>query len=206
MSKLEILNELKDKALKNNIDNQENIYVNVLIRDKKFKQFCGNGQQKIRWLTDCAIYKFEISSEQKVTCGPAYGLKMEDGSLCDLNKTIASTLATGANVLVLLKEEYDVETEDKLKRKGSNTHQINLVNNFYDEPNEYGEEGENEGEEEGHNYKNEYGSNNEEEMHYLPRNGDFEDNMEDNEENEYNSNNNNEGEEQHLNNEEDQQQ
>lgn len=178
-----MLKEIKEKAPKMNSDNKENIYINVLIREKKFKQYCGNGIQKIRWLTDCAIYKYEISSEQKVTCGPAYGLKMENGSLCDLNNTIASTLVTGANVLVLLKEEYDVEMEDKSKKKDDNDKQINLVNNFYDEPDEY-----NDREEEDYNSENDENDEDDqnEEMHYLPLNDNNYDSNEEENEGKYN--------------------
>ena len=49
-------------------------FVNILIREKKYRQYCGEGLQKIRWLTDCAIYKYE-NETKKTNLGIAYGLK-----------------------------------------------------------------------------------------------------------------------------------
>ena len=42
-------------------------FVNILIREKKYRQYCGEGQQKIRWLTDCAIYKYETETKKTET-------------------------------------------------------------------------------------------------------------------------------------------
>lgn len=124
------MNDLKNKI--NKVNNME-IYINVLIRDKKFRQYCGVGQQKLRWLTDCAIFKYENANDHKIQCGVAYGLKTETGELCDLNNTIASTLQNGANVMVLLKEEYEVEIEERKKRKlnGENNKESLNNNNVY---------------------------------------------------------------------------
>ena len=124
-NKVDQLKELRDKARNannelnrptpNDKDKENNMYVNVLIRDKKFHQFCGDGTQKLRWLTDCAIFKYENATDKKGSCGIAYGLKSESGALCNLENTIKSTLQSGSNVMVLLKEEYDVEMEERSK-------------------------------------------------------------------------------------------
>ena len=124
MSKLEVVKELRKKTVKQDYinpallnDDRETFFVNVLIRGKKFRQYCGDGHQKIRWLTDCAIFKYESGGNKKKNCGIAYGLKNENGDLCDLESTIASCLTNGANVLVLLKEEYDAELRERERQR-----------------------------------------------------------------------------------------
>ena len=124
MSKLEVVKELRKKTVKQDYINpsllnedKETFFVNVLIRGKKFRQYCGDGHQKIRWLTDCAIFKYENGGNKKKNCGIAYGLKNENGDLCDLENTIASCLTNGANVLVLLKEEYDAELRERERQR-----------------------------------------------------------------------------------------
>ena len=126
-------------------------FVNILIREKKYRQYCGEGLQKIRWLTDCAIYKYE-NETKKTNLGIAYGLKNENGNLCDLNSRIIDNLENGANVLVLLKEEYESERRERKKTEGKgNTNltdeflrQLKQFNNGYKF--EYDEENENENE------------------------------------------------------------
>ena len=134
-------------------------FVNILIREKKYRQYCGDGLQKIRWLTDCAIYKYE-NETKKTNLGIAYGLKNENGNLCDLNSRIIDNLENGANVLVLLKEEYESEMRERKKTGGKGN--TNLTDDFlrqlkqfnsgykfdYEEENEEKEEKENENENE----------------------------------------------------------
>ena len=133
-------------------------FVNILIREKKYRQYCGEGLQKIRWLTDCAIYKYE-NETKKTNLGIAYGLKNENGNLCDLNSRIIDNLENGANVLVLLKEEYESEMRERKKTGGKGN--TNLTDDFlrqlkqfnngykfeYDEEDENENENENEGDE-----------------------------------------------------------
>ena len=102
-------------------------FVNILIREKKYRQYCGEGLQKIRWLTDCAIYKYE-NETKKTNLGIAYGLKNENGNLCDLNSRIIDNLENGANVLVLLKEEYESEMRERKKTGGKGN--TNLTDDF----------------------------------------------------------------------------
>ena len=102
-------------------------FVNILIREKKYRQYCGEGLQKIRWLTDCAIYKYE-NETKKSNIGVAYGLKNENGNLCDLDSRIIDNLENGANVLVLLKEEYESEMRERKKTGGKGN--TNLTDDF----------------------------------------------------------------------------
>ena len=102
-------------------------FVNVLIREKKYRQYCGDGLQKIRWLTDCAIFKYE-NETKKSNLGVAYGLKNENGKLCDLDSRIIDNLENGANVLVLLKEEYESEMKERKRTGGKGN--TNLSDDF----------------------------------------------------------------------------
>jgi hypothetical protein len=90
-----------------------NIWINVLIRDQKFKIYCGQGNQNIRWLTDVAIFRYE--NQTGTTCGLAFGLKLENGNMCDLQETINTILKKDENVWILLKEEYDIYQEEMQK-------------------------------------------------------------------------------------------
>ena len=144
-------------------------FVNILIREKKYRQYCGEGLQKIRWLTDCAIYKYE-NETKKTNLGIAYGLKNENGNLCDLNSRIIDNLENGANVLVLLKEEYESEMRERKKTGGKgNTNltddflrQLKQFNNGYKF--EYDEEDENENENEGDEFVDQEDNENEEDI------------------------------------------
>ena len=82
---------------------------------------------KKRWLTDYAIYKYE-NETKKTNLGVAYGLKNENGNLCDLNSRIIDNLENGANVLVLLKEEYESEMRERQKSGGKGN--TNLTDDF----------------------------------------------------------------------------
>ena len=126
MSRLAIVKLLRQRTIKTEFMDPDNLkedenetqkyFVNVLIRDKKYRQYCGEGKQKIRWLTDCAIFKYENEYKRKKTCGIAYGLKNENGELCDLESKICDCLTNGAHVLVLLKEEYESEIREREKK------------------------------------------------------------------------------------------
>ena len=150
-------------------------FVNILIREKKYRQYCGEGLQKIRWLTDCAIYKYE-NETKKTNLGIAYGLKNENGNLCDLNSRIIDNLENGANVLVLLKEEYESEMRERKRTGGKGN--TNLTDDFlrqlkqfnngykfdYDEENENEKENENENENEGDEFVDQDENDNEEDI------------------------------------------
>ena len=163
MSRLAIVKLLRQRTIKTEFMDPENLkenenetqkyFVNVLIRDKKYRQYCGEGKQKIRWLTDCAIFKYENEYKRKRTCGIAYGLKNENGELCDLESKICECLTNGAHVLVLLKEEYESEirererkiqlekeTRNRSKRTSKNISNNNLINKLNKELREKGDD------------------------------------------------------------------
>ena len=191
MSRLAIVKLLRQRTIKTEFMDPENLkenenetqkyFVNVLIRDKKYRQYCGEGKQKIRWLTDCAIFKYENEYKRKRTCGIAYGLKNENGELCDLDSKICECLTNGAHVLVLLKEEYESEIRErerkiqlenqvrnKSKRTSKNISNNNLINKLNKELREKGDDSQTkennikneEEEEENKKFEEEFKSNN----------------------------------------------
>jgi hypothetical protein len=121
-TKVDFLRELRDNKDKENMTIEERtdpnlnlkLYVNVLIKDQKYKIFCGEGNQKLRWLTDVAIYRYQEYTESK--CGMAYSIKLENGSLCDLDDRLNTVLQNNENVWVLLKEEYEMYLESQQKK------------------------------------------------------------------------------------------
>lgn len=116
MNRIELLKELKlSSTLKReNVEDKEGaIYVNVLVKEKNFRIYCGDGRQKLRWLTDCAIYKYENSNEDGIKCGLAFSIKLENGNICDLEDIIYNVLENNANVWILFKQEFEFY-QDKL--------------------------------------------------------------------------------------------
>jgi len=45
----------------------QEISIHVMIKEKIFIIYCGEGRQKVRWLTDNAIFKYEALNKTK--CG-----------------------------------------------------------------------------------------------------------------------------------------
>lgn len=84
--------------------------VNALVKEKTFKIYCGEGNQKVRWLTDAAIIKYENLYKKK--CGLAYGVKLESGHTCDLNSIVKESFRPNENIWILLREEYDALKEE----------------------------------------------------------------------------------------------
>lgn len=113
-TKLDFLKELRDSKAGGDDEGSSAFYCNVLIKDKKFKIFCGEGIQKLRWLTDVAIFKYKAYTGN--SCGVAYYVKLEDGNICDLEEQIKTTLQNNENLWVLFKEEYDIYLEEMNKK------------------------------------------------------------------------------------------
>jgi len=84
-------------------ENSEDYYINVLIKEKKFRIYCGDGRQKLRWLTDVCILKYDKSLGGKCNLGIAYGMKLENGNLCDLDEIINTVLKKNEFVWILMK-------------------------------------------------------------------------------------------------------
>ena len=113
-TKLDFIKDLRNSKNVAEEESEQAFYCNVLIKDKKMRIYCGAGKQKLRWLTDAAIFKYRAYSEQK--CGVACFVKLEDGSICELEEQINQTLQNNENIWVLFKEEYEVYVEELNKK------------------------------------------------------------------------------------------
>jgi len=113
LNRIELLKEIKLSKKETREDKEGAIYINVLVKEKNFRIYCGSGKQKLRWLSDCAIYKYEKSNEDAGKCGLAYSMKLENGNICDLDDIICSVLENDAYVWILFKQEFEFY-QDKL--------------------------------------------------------------------------------------------
>ena len=68
-----------------------------------FQVFCGAGTQKIRWLSDVALHRYEHFHNQDP--GLAKGMRFENGTLIDMDITICDKLEGDTHVWVILKED-----------------------------------------------------------------------------------------------------
>ena len=75
----------------------------VNVRDQHYTVFCGAGTQKIRWLSDVALHRYEHFTKEDP--GLAKGMRFENGTLIDMECTICDKLETNTEVWVLLKED-----------------------------------------------------------------------------------------------------
>ena len=63
------------------------IHVNVHVRDQMFPVFCGQGTQRVKWLSDVALHRYE-SFNSTSDPGLAKGMRFENGELLDLESMI----------------------------------------------------------------------------------------------------------------------
>ena len=77
--------------------------IKVWVRDDSYDIFCGAGTQKIRWLSDVALHRYEHFHSGDA--GLAKGMRYENGTLIDMEMTICEKLENNASVFVILKED-----------------------------------------------------------------------------------------------------
>jgi hypothetical protein len=77
--------------------------VNVHVRDQMFSIYCGSGSQKVRWLSDVALHRYEHFFG--VDPGLAKGMRYENGNIIDMETIISDKLETEIHVWVILKED-----------------------------------------------------------------------------------------------------
>ena len=93
---------------------QEPLQITVHVRDKDFEVFCGAGNQKIRWLSDVALHRFQHFYNQDP--GLAMGMRYESGNEINMDMTIFNELANKQHVWVILKEDKALEDADPASR------------------------------------------------------------------------------------------
>ena len=85
--------------------------VKVHVRDQNFVIFCGAGTQKIRWLSDVALHRYQHFHNQDP--GLAKGMRFESGDTIDMELTINRELQPNSNVWVILKEDLALMEADQ---------------------------------------------------------------------------------------------
>lgn len=82
----------------------------VHLKDQMFEIECGGGRQRVQWLGDVAVHRYQLFLG--VDLGPCEGLKLEVGEALNLSNTIADSLPAGTHVWVLLKDDVSLQTEE----------------------------------------------------------------------------------------------
>lgn len=70
--------------------------IEVYIRDKVISISCGVGAQKIRWLADAASLRYD--SNGMLTTGEPKSVKIEDGTILNMNDRICDRLIDNSRV------------------------------------------------------------------------------------------------------------
>ena len=84
----------------------------VHLKDQIFEIECGGGRQRVQWLGDVAVHRYQLF--MGIDLGPCEGLRLEEGTLLNMSTTIADSLPNETHVWVLLKGTHytdDVQTE-----------------------------------------------------------------------------------------------
>jgi hypothetical protein len=79
----------------------------VHLKDQIFDIECGGGRQRVQWLGDVAVHRYQLF--MNVDLGPCEGLRLEEGELLNMSTTIADKLAAETHVWVLLKGNPHIE-------------------------------------------------------------------------------------------------
>lgn len=67
---------------------RKNFQVKVHVRDQEFTVYCGSGTQRIRWLSDVALHRYEHFFGAGSDPGLAKGMRFENGELVDMDQLI----------------------------------------------------------------------------------------------------------------------
>ena len=89
--------------------------IEVYVKDSVFTINCGNGAQKLRWLTETAALKYDPNAMMKI--GEPKCLKLEDGTLLNLNDRISDRLYDNVRVWIVF-EDYGAQDKKKEGKKG----------------------------------------------------------------------------------------
>lgn len=77
---------------------------------------CGNGSQKMRWLAEVGALKYDSNSMMRV--GEPKGIRLEDGTMLNMNDRISDRLYDNVRVWVLF-EDYSSPEKSKTQKKGT---------------------------------------------------------------------------------------
>ena len=79
--------------------------IEVHIKDKQFTINCGDGLQKLKWLGDVAIFRFD--QFYSTNTGTTKGIRYENGTMLNMNEIIKDVLTDQSHVWVVLKEDLE---------------------------------------------------------------------------------------------------
>mmetsp|Transcript_41663 Transcript_41663/g.117776 ORF Transcript_41663/g.117776 Transcript_41663/m.117776 type:complete len:143 (-) Transcript_41663:238-666(-) len=96
-----------------------NTRIRVHVRERTFVVSCGDAGQRISWLANVGIVRYDDRTKG-MELGVPRGVRLEDGTLLDMDDVICSRLVDGSDVWVLLKEDLiygDAESQGEAQSK-----------------------------------------------------------------------------------------
>lgn len=88
------------------------IYVHI--KDQIFEVECGPGRQRLQWLGDVAVHRYDHF--YGLESGVCKGLKLEDETELDVNAVILDRLPEGTHVWVVLQEDEIAKKREELEQ------------------------------------------------------------------------------------------
>merc|ERR1719352_1748415 len=105
---------LADPALQPIDVSTANMRIKVHVREKTFVVSCGDGGQRISWLANVGIVRYDEKTKG-MELGAPRGVRLEDGTKLNMDDVVCTQLNDGADVWVVLKDmintEYDAQRE-----------------------------------------------------------------------------------------------
>lgn len=89
--------------------------INVHVRDQMFPIFCGTGTQRVRWLSDVALHRYEHFNGTGSDPGLAKGMRFENGDLIDIEGIVNNKLKSDEHVWVILNEDLALMEAERNK-------------------------------------------------------------------------------------------
>lgn len=91
----------------------DQVFVHLHVRDKTVLVACGDGTQKIRWLANVGVARYDDNFGKSL--GPPRGLQRESGKACDPNARICdefdlkdpNTRGSDLHAFVVLRDSED---------------------------------------------------------------------------------------------------
>merc|ERR1712187_330676 len=81
-----------------------NIRIKVHVREKTFVVSCGDGGQRISWLANVGIVRYDEKTKG-MELGAPRDIRLEDGTRLNMEDVICARLTDGTDVWVVLKED-----------------------------------------------------------------------------------------------------
>merc|ERR1719465_45768 len=89
-----------------------NMRVKVHVREKTFVVSCGDGGQRVSWLANVGIVRYDEKTKG-MELGAPRGVRLEDGTKLNMDDVVCTQLNDGADVWVVLKDtittKYDAQ-------------------------------------------------------------------------------------------------